>query len=352
MAKKRYKKYKKGKKPRRPHDPVHRRIFTHPGMIEQILRRFATGPWAAQLDFSTLELVPAHYVSRFLSQRESDIVWKVRYGPGEDEWFFVYILMELQSSVPRFMALRLWVYIALLYQHLLKHKQLTPSRLLPPVLPIVLYNGEAPWTAALSLAELIQPLLGLARPDFEYVVLDASHYPIEELRPVENVVSGVFLMEQAESLAELETIVDELRDLLIDDKELEEDIALLVGSVAGKLAKADEKVPPMRTFQEVKNMLLERAERWPKQWLAEGLEKGREEGLEKGLEKGRKEGLEKGLRKGKAELSKALASHRFGELPQWAVERFDRADVDSLDRWSRHLLDAKRLEDVFDDASK
>ena len=32
------------------------------------------------------------------------------------------------------MALRLWVYIALLYQHLLKQKQLTPSRLLPPVL--------------------------------------------------------------------------------------------------------------------------------------------------------------------------------------------------------------------------
>ena len=50
MAKK---KRKKGKKPGRPHDPVHRRIFTHPGMIEQILRRFATGPWAAQLDFST-----------------------------------------------------------------------------------------------------------------------------------------------------------------------------------------------------------------------------------------------------------------------------------------------------------
>ena len=110
---------KKVNKPGRPRDPVHRRIFSHPRMIEEILRRFVTGPWAAQLDFSTLELVPAHYVSRFLSQRESDIVWKVRYGPAEDEWFYVFILMELQSSVQRFMALRLWVYIALLYQHLL-----------------------------------------------------------------------------------------------------------------------------------------------------------------------------------------------------------------------------------------
>ena len=80
---------------------------------------------------------------------------------------------------------------------------------------------------------------------------------------METVVSGVFLMEQAESLAELEGLVDALKEIL-DDSELEEDIALLVSSVGGKLAPRDEKVPPMRTFQEAKNMLLERAERWPK----------------------------------------------------------------------------------------
>ncbi len=322
---------KKRKTPRRPHDPVLRRIFTHPRMAQEILQRFATGPWAAELDFSTLELVPAHYVSRFLSQRESDIVWKVRYGPDEDEWFYIYILMELQSSVQRFMALRLWVYVALLYQHLLKHKQLTPSRLLPPVLPIVVYNGEEPWTAPLSLAELIQPLIGLARPQLEYVVLDAGHYPVEELRPVDNVVSGVFLMEQAESLEELEDLLDELEEFL-DDSGLEEDIALLVSSVAAKLTRTDEKVPQLRTFQETKNMLLERAERWPVQW--------------------KQEGLEEGLRQGKAELLKTLTSQRFGELPRSAIERFDRADVDTLDRWSRQFLDAGRLEDVFEDTAK
>jgi hypothetical protein len=79
----------KGKKAEsRPHDPVYRRIFTHRSIIEEILRRFVVGPWTAKLDFSTLELVPAHYVSRFLDQRESDIVWRVRYGPGEREWSF------------------------------------------------------------------------------------------------------------------------------------------------------------------------------------------------------------------------------------------------------------------------
>ncbi len=218
-----------------------------------------------------------------------------------------------------------------------------------------MYNGEDPWTAPRSLAELIQPVTGLSRPEFEYVVLDASHYPVEELRPVENVVSGVFLMEQAESLEELEDLLDELEEIL-DDSELEEDIALLVSSVAAKLTRTGEKVPAMRTFEEVKNMLLERAERWPKQWEAKGRQEGRLEGRQEGLKKGLMEGLQKGLkeglRKGKLELLKDLASQRFGKLTRAVVERFDRADIDSLDRWSRQLLAAKHLEDVFDDASE
>ena len=317
---------------KRPHDPVYRRIFSHARMIEDVLRRFVTGPWLGQLDFSTLELVPARYVSRFLDQRESDVVWRLRYGPGEKEWFYVYVLMELQSSVERFMALRLWTYIGLLYQHLLRQKELTPSSLLPPALAIVLYNGEEPWTAPLKLGELIQPVTGLARPSFEYVVLDANHYPVEKLRPVEDVVSGVFLMEQAESLADLEAVLDEM-DGLVADRELEEDLALLWSSVVGKLARGGETVPKLRTLQEVRNMLEQRVAKWPQQWM----------------EQGRQEGRQEGRREGEANVLKRLARQRFGELPLWAVERLDRADVDTLDRWSQRLLDAESLEDVFDD---
>lgn len=219
--------------------------------------------------------------------------------------------MELQSSIQRFMALRLWNYLGMLYQHLLKQKQLTPSGLLPPARAIGLYNGEEPWTAPLTLAELIQPMEGLTPPSFEYVVLDASHYPAEELRPVEDVVSGVFLMEQVETLTQLESVLDEI-DYLVNDRELEQDIALLVSSVIGKLAREGEKIPRLSTLQEVRDMLEERVARWPKQWL----------------EQGRQEGRQEGLRQGKAELLRDQASHRFGELPQWAGERLDRADVD------------------------
>ena len=113
-----------------------------------------------------------------------------------------------------------------------------------------MYNGEAPWTAPRALQELIQSLEGFLRPTFEYVVLDVGHYPVEELRPVEDVVSGVFLMEQAADLSGLREIVEET-EALLDDPELEEDLALLLSSVVGKLAAKGEEAPRLTTFQEV-----------------------------------------------------------------------------------------------------
>ena len=56
------------KKKPREHDPVYRRIFNRAQIIEEILRRFATGPWAAHLDFSTLEPMPGDFVTKYLKE--------------------------------------------------------------------------------------------------------------------------------------------------------------------------------------------------------------------------------------------------------------------------------------------
>ena len=316
----------------RQHDPVYRRIFNRAQMIEEILRRFATGPWAAHLDFSTLAPVPADFVAKYLKKYEADIIWRVRYGPKKGDWFFVFVLMELQSSAPRFMALRLLGYVVHLCEALLEHgKYLAarrPRRLLPPVLPVVLYNGEKPWTAPLSLAELFKPMEGYTPPDFRYVVLDVNRYPPEELRPVEDVTSGVFLMEQSKDVEELELVLDELEEV-VDDPGLARDIALLVTDVAIKLELSEEEIPRFKNLEEVRMSLLQRAEKWTQQWMAEGEAKGK--------------------RLGKAESLKNLVQHRFADLPDWAVDRIDRADVDTLDRWFSRGLDATALQDVFQD---
>ncbi|GAA5233453.1 hypothetical protein GCM10025795_17170 [Verticiella sediminum] len=67
-------------------------------------------------------------------------------------------------------------------------------------------------------------------------------------------------------------------------------------------------------------------------------------GIEKGLEQGRGEGRHEGLRQA---LSSQL-ERRFGPLPPAARERVQTASVDTLQAWLLRVLDAARLDDVFE----
>ena len=67
--------------------------------------------------------------------------------------------------------------IGLLYQDLIKEKQFTAGKMLPPVLPIVLYNGDSAWKAATNINELIYSIPGgLAKyhPSLQYLLLSEA----------------------------------------------------------------------------------------------------------------------------------------------------------------------------------
>ncbi|MEJ1965382.1 MAG: Rpn family recombination-promoting nuclease/putative transposase [Gammaproteobacteria bacterium] len=74
-----------------------------------------TGDWLRHIDFSTLERVSGNHVGDDLRARASDIVWRVRCGAH-----YIYLLIEFQSRIERFMPLRVLTYVGLLYQDLLR----------------------------------------------------------------------------------------------------------------------------------------------------------------------------------------------------------------------------------------
>ncbi len=137
------------------HDPSYKQFFSYPEMVRDLLLGFVPLAWVASLDFATLERVNQTYISDDLRERADDVVWRVRF---RGEWLYVYLLLEFQSTIDRFMAVRLLTYVGLLYQDLIKSGQIPRRGLLPPVMPIVLYNGERTWKAATALSDLLPEL--------------------------------------------------------------------------------------------------------------------------------------------------------------------------------------------------
>ncbi|MCX4030135.1 Rpn family recombination-promoting nuclease/putative transposase [Endozoicomonas sp. SM1973] len=169
-----------------PHDHAYKQFFSHPEMVQDLLTGFVHEPWIAQLDFSTLERVNGSYIADDLRERSNDMIWRVKYGEG-DEWLYVYLLLEFQSTIDHFMAVRLMTYVGLLYQDLIKAKQLPKPRTLPPVFPIVLYNGDSRWRAPTQLSDLIQPMpepLRQWQPEQQYMLIEEHLFTDEELKPL------------------------------------------------------------------------------------------------------------------------------------------------------------------------
>ena len=261
----------------RMYDAAYKLLFSHPRMVEDLLRGFAASGWSDSLDFSTLEKLPSELVSDDLRRRSGDGVWRVRF---RDEWLYVLVLLEFQSTVDPHMALRILVYTGLLYQDLIRRRPAGADSRLPPVLPVVLYNGRGRWTAAADMSELIAPVgEGLARyqPVQRYFVLDAGGREDDDL-PRSNLVSAVVRLEQGRTPADLKRVVDALVDWLPGpgQQELKRSFGEWIRLVLAQRGRDVSELPSRPQLEEVQTMLADRVN----EWFDEAEDKGFKRGIE------------------------------------------------------------------------
>ena len=295
------------------HDASYKLLFSHAEMVEDLLRGFVPHAWVQALDFSTLEKVNASYVTDDLRDRHDDVVWRVRF---QEHWLYVYLLLEFQSTVDRFMAVRLLTYTGLLYQDLIRSQSLHEARL-PPVLPIVLYNGETRWTAAVELTELIEPApaeLQPYQPQQRYLLLDEGAYDDAPLAGLRNLVAAVFRLENSRTPEDVLTVVTTLLDWLQGPQQTRLRRAFTVWIQRVILAeRAPEAVTEsLIELDEVRTMLAQRVQEWKHQWRQEGFAEGLEQGLEQGLERGLERGVTQGRLQGERQMLVRQSRFRFG----------------------------------------
>nr|CRH04700.1 Putative transposase [Candidatus Magnetococcus massalia] len=302
-------------------------------MVRDLLQGFVDEEWVEKLDFTTLEKVSGSYVTDDLRDREDDVIWRVRWS---DRWLYIYALLEFQSTVDRFMAVRMLVYVGLLYQDLIKSGQIGQGDELPPVLPVILYNGKPEWTASKNLADLIATVpggLGRYKPQMEYMLIDEVRYADADLVSMRNLTAALFRLEKSTSPEQIRDVLSNLIEWLKAPEQLSlrRSFTVMLGRVLLPRKAPGQSIPELNDLHEVDAMLAETVQEWTKEWKAEGLQ----------------EGLQAGLQKGESQLLLRQLRHQFGDLPEWAESKVSNANIDKLEEWGDKIFDAETLDSVF-----
>lgn len=93
---------------------------------------------------------------------------------------------------------------------------------MPPIIPIVLYNGKKKWTTERQFRSLLanETMFGSELLNFEYLLIDVARYTEEELLSLSNTIGSVFLLDQTE---DQEQLLDRLAKLVNTIQQLPED---------------------------------------------------------------------------------------------------------------------------------
>ncbi|MBI1296367.1 Rpn family recombination-promoting nuclease/putative transposase [bacterium] len=277
------------------HDSGYKILFSNPTIFRQLMETFVAQPWVAQLDFDRAERVDKSFVSEDYQHTESDLIYRLPWG---DDELYVYVLIEFQSTVEKWMPLRMLNYITNFYMAWLQGRKGVTK--LPPIFPLLLYNGDENWSAAQTMAELVEaePALGDYAIGFRYFKLAANEFSQEQLLGIQNIVSTLFL---AESKPDINLLTEQFLTLF-DSEEDRQAISLFFNwykqlTIYGYVKPEDyaSLVEVYRSAEEVTSMLQtsirKQQERWYEQGIEQGIEKGIKQGIEQGIEKGREDAL-------------------------------------------------------------
>ncbi|MBN2341752.1 MAG: Rpn family recombination-promoting nuclease/putative transposase [Deltaproteobacteria bacterium] len=184
------------------HDGSYKRIFSEPRMVQDLLTGFVKQQWVNELDFTTLEQITSEHISDNFDKRFNDTVWKVKF---HNSWMYICILLEFQSTPDKWMSLRIMTYLGLLYETLVRNNEILKTGKLPPVIPIVLYNGTPRWRESTQISDLIDYVseeCDFFRPHLSYLLIDEGAIQSDlltspEMKDAQNLVASLFALENA-----------------------------------------------------------------------------------------------------------------------------------------------------------
>ena len=311
---------KKSAQPPESVDRSYRELYSHPEIVEGTLRILGA-PWVESIDFGSLKQYRDIFISDGLAKRESDAVWLAQL---QDRPALLYFVVEFQSKPLWHMAVRMATVRGLLHERIISQDGLTSGKL-PMIIPMVVYNGKRPWNEALDYGDLVErhPDLDELHPRGAYLVLDLHRLSSEILAQNENPAAVLFELETSQKPEELVKGVERLLGMLNKGHPLRKIFNRWVRLVLMNRWLPEVDVPRTDGLEEFHTMMeLELSD-----WTIENMAKGKSEGA-----------------------SSVLAlqiQEKFGLLPEAVRQRLEAASMEQTLEWSRRILNAKTLDEVF-----
>lgn len=204
------------------HDKGYRYILSVKRVFLQLIRSFVNQGWVNEIDENKTEKIDRSFILEDFKGKELDLIYKVRVGRKD---IFLYLLMELQSTVDYQMPYRLLQYMLEIWRAILKDTDKKVARRksfkLPAIIPCVLYNGRYNWTAETSFRQILEKndMFGKYALDFEYILFDVARYSEDELLRLGNLIGAIFYIDQE---TKYENIIRKLKNLVDLLKEFDE----------------------------------------------------------------------------------------------------------------------------------
>ncbi|WP_169449682.1 Rpn family recombination-promoting nuclease/putative transposase [Oceanospirillum beijerinckii] len=177
-----------------------------------------------------------------------------------------------------------------------KNSPLTPGQGLPPVFPVVLYNGSRRWSAQQDIYQMIQPeppsFLRVYQPQLRYYLVDEGAYTDEELGLTPTPLSALFSVENAgDSWATLQRAVDRVVAIIQADPNKERIDRVITRWIKRHLNRlsAEVNLEQLNSLIEDKDMLAENLENLVKKERLQGIEQGIQQGMQQGYQKAQAE---------------------------------------------------------------
>ena len=280
------------------HDKGYKRILSDKSVFLHLLRRYINTSWLEHVDVNDLQLIDKEFIPKDFQEREADIIYKINREHGKD--CYVYILLELQSKVDYTMPFRLLIYMTELMKRIFndtdKRVRERKSFRLPPIIPIVLYNGEQPWTAIREFRHYFEDsqVFGDRLLDFTYSLVDINAQDESFLLDMNTLLENVFLLDRSQ-----------------DQQSLQQALKVTMCRIQ-KLNRTEQ----LELSEWIRDVLLKKAN--PNtdteliEQIIESWKKGDElmmtYGIERAFDNERKKGIEQGIEKNKKEIALKLLS--------------------------------------------